>query len=172
MPGPQKVDWTLLERESVTEGKSDRELARKYGLSNATVSAKNRADDWKGKRLAYKNAIARRSYERVADSVAHEQGEITKESVLAARLYVRKFIADLNSGVIKPNAKDTISFIALLANELTAPAEEKGDTVISVEQAPDVDFLRRVLDAARERVAESGGVGPGLLVDPPSPRAN
>jgi len=172
VPGPQKVDWTALEREAVTENKSDREIARKYGLSNSTVSAKARQEDWAGKKLAYRNAVARRSYERVADSVAHEQAEITKESVLAARLYLRSFINGVNDKSIKPNAKDAVEFIKLLIGELTAPDEEKSDGVISVEQAPDVDFLRRVVEAARERIVESGGVGPGLLVDPPTTRPN
>lgn len=172
MAGPKKVDWVVLERESVVDGKSDREIARFHGLSNATVSAKHRADDWTGKRLAYQNAISRRSYERVADSVAHEQAEITKESVLAARLYIRKFIGDLNAGTIKPNAKDAVSFIQLLIAELAAPAEEKDDTIISVEQAPDADVLRRLLEVARERVPDTGSVGPGLLVNAPTPRQN
>ena len=172
MPGPRKVDWKVLERESVIEGKSDREIARSWGLSNATVSAKHRADDWTGKRLAYQNAMSRRSYEKVAESVANEQAEVTKESVLAARLYLRKFIADVNAGTIKPNAKDAIGMIQLLVTQLTAPAEEKTDVPVVVEQTPDVDFLRRVLETARERVAESGDVGPGLLVNPPTPRPN
>ena len=169
------MDWKPIKDAYVTEGKSARELARQYGLSNSTVSARSRAEDWDGQRLAYKNAIARRSYERIADSVAHEQTEITKESVLAARMYVRKFISDLNDGTIKPNAKDTIAFISLLVSELRPETTQETDSapnILTVEQAPDADTLRRLLDAARQHVADPGSMGTGLLVNPPTPRPN
>lgn len=172
MPGPQKVDWTVLEREAVTEGISDREIARRHALSNATVSSYARKNDWAGKKLAYRNAVSRRSYEKVAESVANETADITKENVLAARMYVRKFIADLNSGTIKPNAKDAIEFIKLLVTELMAPPEEKTDSVTIVESQPDGDVLRRLLDTARQRGAIPGPVDSGLLVDSPTPRQN
>ena len=115
---PKKVDWDQLQREYVTEEKTARELARKYGLSNSTVSAKQRSEDWNGARVAYKNAIARRSYEGIADSVAYEQTEIKKESILAARLYVRQFVKDLTDGKVHANAKDAALMIQLLINEL------------------------------------------------------
>jgi hypothetical protein len=173
--GPKKVDWKPIKDAYVTEGKSARELARQYSLSNSTISARARAEDWDGQQLAYKNAVARRSYERIADSVAHEQTEITKESVLAARMYVRKFISDLNDGSIKPNAKDAIAFISLLVSELrqeTTVQSDTGPTVLTVEQAPDADTLRRILEVARSHVADPGSMGTGLLVDPPTARPN
>lgn len=175
MPAPKRVDWKPIKDAYVTEGKSARELAREHGLSNSTISTRARAEDWDGQKLAYKNAIARRSYEKIADSVAHEQTEITKESVLAARMYVRTFINDLQSGAIKPNAKDTIAFIALLISELRPQSSQETDhapDILTVEQAPDGDTLRRILDAARAHVADPGSMGTGVLVEPPSTRPN
>lgn len=175
MPAPKRVDWKPIKDAFVTEGKSARELAREYGLSNSTISARARAEDWEGQKLAYRNAVARRSYERIADSVAFEQTEITKESVLAARMYVRQFIADLSSGSVKPNAKDVVAFINLLVNELRPQNSQETDAapdILTVEQAPDADTLRRLLAAARQHVADPGSVGTGVLVDPPAARQN
>lgn len=176
MPGPKKVDWAAVERAYVTENKSARALAVQFGLSNSTVSAKARTEDWDGKRLAYRNSVSQRSYEKVAESVANESAVIRTESVLAARAYVRKFIEDLRSGEIKTNAKDAVAMIQVL-NGTLAPVdgEAKGDpTVIEVIDAPDNEFLRRLLATARERRggAGAGGLGPNLLGDAPPTRPN
>ena len=172
MPGPQKVDWAALEKEAVTENVSDREIARKHNLSNSTVSAYARANDWKGKKLAYQNALSRRSYEKVAESVANERAAIETENVLAARMYIRKFIGDLNEGHIKPNAKDALAFMQFLIGELVPPDAEKTETPVIVEQMPDADVLRQLVDAARRNGTQPRPVGPGPLVNPEAPRPN
>lgn len=159
----------------MTEGKSARELARMFGVSNGTISAKVRAEDWDGEKIAYTNALTRRTYEKIADSVAHEQADIKKESILAARMYLRTFIQELNEKTIRPNAKDAALMIQLLIKELTpdnVPANKDASPVIEVQTAGDTELLRRVLERAREHVSPSGGMGPGVLVDPEATRPN
>ena len=71
MPGKPKIDYKEAERRFVIEEHSIRKICTDMGLkSNASMSNIARRDDWLGKRAAYKSAIARRSYEVSAASVA------------------------------------------------------------------------------------------------------
>lgn len=173
--GPKKVDWTIVKSLYVTEGKSARELARQFGLSNSTVSAKAKAEDWDGERIVHQKAIERRSYEKVAESVANEQAAIKSESVLAARLYLRKFIEQVNAGQIQTDAKGAATMIQLLTRELTV-AEGSGrqdePTIIEVNGSADTEQLRRLLEVARERRAAPRNMGSTVLGGPQRTRPN
>jgi hypothetical protein len=172
-------NWSELERLYVVESKTHREIARMFDLSNSTVSAKARRDDWEGKRIAYKASLNRRSYELTAESVSHEQHAVKAENVLIARAYIRTFGQQLAEGKIATNAKDTLEFIKFIVSEFDPNKGEglkSGTTVIegqaiSVNNAGE-DVLRRVLEAARARVTAPGGLGADPLVEPPGTRPN
>lgn len=177
MPQPTKVDYSELEKLYVTEGLSARELARRYGVSHSVVAEKARREDWAGKRMAYQASLARRGYENMAAAVANDHAEVQRESVLVARAYIRKFAQDLSSGKVTTNAKDTVEFMRMLATDLSPERGEglkDGPKVIEGKAVSggDTDFLRRVVELARERVAAPGVLGTGPLVEPPEPRAN
>lgn len=177
MPQPTKVNYEELERLYVTEGLSCRELGRRYGVSHSVVAEKARREDWEGKKFAYKASLARRGYENMAAAVASEHAEIQKESILVARAYIRKFAQDMSQGKVTTNAKDAVEFMRMLASEL---APEKGEglkdgpTVIEGKAIPggDTDFLRRVVEMARQRVSAPGVLGTGPLVEPADTRPN
>lgn len=177
MPQPTKVDYSILAKLYVTEGLSYRELSRRYGVSHSVIAEKGRRDDWEGQKFAYRSSLARRGYENMAAAVASESAEVAKESILVARAYVRKFAQDLSQGKITTNARDTVEFMRMLASEL---APEKGEglkddhKVIEGKVLPGggTDFLRRVVELARERVAAPGVLGTGPLVEPPESRQN
>ena len=44
------ADWKKIEAEYITTDTSYRKLARKYGLNQATIAQKAKAEDWVGKR--------------------------------------------------------------------------------------------------------------------------
>lgn len=44
------ADWEKIEAEYITTDTSYRKLARKYGLNQATIAQKAKAEDWVGKR--------------------------------------------------------------------------------------------------------------------------
>jgi hypothetical protein len=170
--GRSLIDYKEAERLYVLEGKSLRQIARDLGLrSNASISAIARREDWAGRRSAYLASIARRSYETAAATVANEQNEIRNEAVLAGRATVRKYIEGLADGSIKPNAKDAQVWAQFLMDAMRETSGMSTDVPeVKVVSPPDTELLRRVVEAARERVAPSRGVGPDVLVQPANPR--
>ena len=174
MSGRSRNDYTEAERLYVVEGKSYRSVATICGMSWSAVSAHANAHDWKGKRQAYLNAIARRSYENIAESVAHETSEVRKEAVLAGRATVRKYLNDLANGKITITSKDAHLWASFLLAEMTASHTETSSEVPNVRNVspPDTELLRRVVEAARGRVAATGDLGAIALVEPSDTRPN
>lgn len=176
MSGPKKADWGEIKRLYITEKKSARELARQFALSNSTISDKVKKEDWDGQRLAYDSSISRRTYDRIADTVAHETAAIRSENILAARAYVRKFIGDLRDGNVQTNARDAVAFIQVLTRELAPERGEGPKTdapgVIEVHGPQNTDLLRAILERARSRRVEPGGLDAPLLGNAPDTRPN
>lgn len=174
MPGKAKIDYKEAERRFVVEGTSIRQICTDMGLkSNASMSNIARRDDWLGKRAAYKSAIARRSYEVSAAGVALEGKAIKDETILAGRATIRAYLQGLTDGSIKPNSRDAQVWAAWLLHEAAGPAEinTEGPDVRNV-TPPDLAELRRVVEAARGRVAPAGGMGAVALVEPENTRPN
>jgi hypothetical protein len=172
--GRSIADYKESERLYVIEGKSLREIATIMGLkSNSSVSTVARREDWKGKRQAYLSSIARRSYETAAATVASEQNAIRDEAVLAGRATIRTYLTKLAAGEITVSAKDALVWAQFLVAEMTAgPGMSTEAPDARNVTPPDAELLRRVVDAARERVAPSGGVGPTALVFASDARSN
>lgn len=172
--GRSTVDYVEAERRYVIEGKSVRAIAREMGLSGwSSMNNIARRDDWKGKRSAYLSAIARRSYETAAATVAHEQNAIRDEAVLAGRASIRQYLKDLSEGKVHVSPKDAQLWAAFLLSSMaeTTGLSTEAPDVRNV-TPPDAELLRRVVEAARERVAASGGVGPTALVIAADTRPN
>jgi len=177
-----RVDnWSELERLFVVEGKTAREIARIAGISNSTVSARAKREDWEGRKIAYKARLAQRGYEQTADAVAHQQQEVRSESILVARAYIRTFAQQLAEKKIATNAKDTLEFIRFLAAEMDPVKGEglkdsakiiEGTSVPALGSGSGEDFLRRIVEVARSRVAAPGGLGGDPLVEPPGALKN
>jgi hypothetical protein len=170
--GRASIDYKEAERRFVIEGQSLRQIAADMGLkSNSSISTVARRDDWAGKRAAYNAAIARRSYEVSAAAVADQGKQIKDETILAGRATIRAYIKAVTEGTITPNARDAQVWAAWLVSEATAPADAnpEGPDARNV-TPPDLDELRRVVEAARRRVGSTGGLGTGALVLPANPR--
>jgi hypothetical protein len=173
--GRTTIDYKEAERRYVLEGQSVRQISKDMGLKSwSSMNAIARRDDWSGKRQAYLSSIARRSYETAAATVASEQNAIKDEAILAARASIRQYLKDLQSGSVRVSAKDAHLWASFLLAEMTDPGSmstEAPDHARNV-TPPDADLLRRVVEAARERVPASGGVGPTALVVSSDPRPN
>lgn len=172
--GRAKIDYVEAERRFVVEEQSLRQIASDMGLkSNASISNVARRDDWLGKRAAYKAAIARRSYEVSAASVANENKVIRDEAVLAGRATIRQYLKDLGDKKITVSPRDAQIWAAFLLSEVAHVAEANPE-VPNVRNVtpPDAEQLRRVVEVARGRVAPTGGLGTAPLVEPADPRPN
>lgn len=170
--GRSSIDYKEAERRYVIEGQSVRRVAMDMGLKSwSSMNAIALREDWKGKRQAYMTSIARRSYETAAATVASEQNQIRDEAVLAGRATIRAYLADLASGKVHVQPKDAQLWATFLLDQMANPGmtSTEAPDVRNI-TPPDTDLLRRVVEAARERVAPTGGVGTTALVVPANPR--
>lgn len=179
--GRPTIDYTEAERRYVVEGKSVRAISAEMGLKSwSSMNTIAKREDWKGKRQAYLSAIARRSYETSAATVASEQNAIKDEAILAGRLTLRAYLAKYQNadGTVNTDvpvsARDALVWAQFLVSEMAAPSgvsTEAPDHARNV-TPPDAELLRRVVEAARERVPAAGGVGPTALVVAKDARPN
>lgn len=152
---PTKIDYASIEKEYVTGEESLRELARRRGVAWSSLASKSRRDNWTDKRDAFRDSVNRRSYERVADRYAAEQGEIRSESVMVMRATLRRYAQQLQKGEISVNTKDAVAAVQtlqLLLGEPTARSENKVIEFSTGGVAP--DDLRRLVELARTRIVE------------------
>ena len=161
-----RVDWAILEREFVAGTMSLREVARRNGLSNGYVSAYARDHEWAMKRNAYQSAVARQSYESMAEAAGHNEAQVRSESVAVLLATLRRYAEQLINGTVVVTTKDAILSIDMLT-QLLRPlgASSEEETIINVTTGqPDADFLRRVIEAARrgQAAATSEPASPGL----------
>lgn len=173
--GRAKVDYAEAERRYVVEGQSVRQIAKDMGLKSwSSMNVIANRDDWKGKRQAYMSAIARRSYENAAATVANEQQVVRDEAVLAGRATIRQYLSQLQAGKVHVTPKDAQMWAAFLVAEMAPGPKDTSAEVPDVRNVtpPDADLLRRVVEAARGRVAPAGSLGSAPLVESSDARPN
>jgi hypothetical protein len=173
--GRSKIDYVEAERRYVVEGQSVRQIARDMGLRSwSSMNSIAQRDDWKGKRQAYLSAIARRSYETAAATVAQEGQVVRDEAVLAGRATIRQYLSQLQAGKVTVSPKDAQMWAAFLISEMSPGPKDTSSEVPDVRNVtpPDTDLLRRVVEAARQRVSPAGSLGSAPLVESSDPRPN
>jgi len=175
VPRRSNVDYDALEKLYVTEDHSYASLAKIGGVTPQSVGEYAKRNDWAGKKMAYKAALARRGYEVVAESVAFKGAQIKEEAIAVARATLRRYASDIVEGKVPVTAKDAAEMIRLLIKELS-PEETRDDRgapiVIEGAERPDSDFLRRVVEAARGRVDPAGSVEKSIQVRAGGTRPN
>jgi hypothetical protein len=170
--GRSKIDYVEAERRYVVEGLSVRQISKDMGLRSwSSMNAIAVREDWKGKRSAYLSAIARRSYETAAATVASERKAIHDEAVLAGRATIRQYLQQLQSGNVTVNSRDAHLWASFLIDQV-AGGSDTSTEVPNVRNVtpPDTDLLKRVIEAARGRVAPAGDLGATPLVQSANPR--
>jgi hypothetical protein len=161
-----RIDYEAAERKYVTDPNATyASIAKEFGVATQTIGEKAKREDWKGKRMSFQSAIARRSYEKVAEGIASEASAIRSEAILVARATLRRYATDIAEGKQSVSAKDAAEMIRLLVGELAPDNSRDSDAApIVVNTSPrDADLLRRVVEAARERATTSGRVGDPAL---------
>lgn len=149
-----KVDYDELEREYVTGDVSVRELARRYDMSNGSVSAQARRREWDAKRQSYRDSVARRSYEKTADRFANQQVEVNDEIFKAMRATIYKYVEALQSNKIIPNTKDATMAAEVILRLFGEPTERTEAHVLGINinatgTLDNTDLLRRLESLTR-----------------------
>jgi predicted DNA-binding protein YlxM (UPF0122 family) len=177
MARPTKVDYAELKQLYLSEELSFRQLGERFGISHSAIADRAKREDWEGQRMAFKASMAQREYESLAVVKSSETAQVLSENILIARAYLRRFAQDLKDGKIATNAKDAHLMITFLS-ETVSPAKGEGSPdapkVIegTVLPAGGAEFLRRVVEVARGRVAAPGNLGADPLVESPRTRPN
>lgn len=170
----KKADPKAMAYDFVVNGMSQAEIARKYGLTPATVSERARRDDWKGAKLAHLNSITQRSYEKVAESVANDKVQHINEAIAVARGTLMAYAKQLAAGNVHVTPKDAqlmAQFLVVTLNPEGLPQTD--DSVPRIDANPDsAEFLRRVVEAARGQLDPARVLEEGLLVGPTGTKPN
>lgn len=162
-----KQDYSVIRQEYITSALSARELARRHGLSNGTLSARIRAENWDDHRQAYRDSVTRRAYERTADKYAAEQAEIHDESIIVARATLRAYAEQLRDGKVTVTTKDAMLAIGVLRTLMGEPSTiSEARTIEFSTGGLDGESLRRLLEVARAKLIDGGvATDPGLLTE-------
>lgn len=64
--GEKMADWNAIRNEYVTGSASQRELARKYNVSQASINRRSRADNWDESRDSFRAKVNQKTEEIVA----------------------------------------------------------------------------------------------------------
>lgn len=170
----QKADPKAMAYDFVVNGMSQAEIARKYGLTPATVSERARRDDWKGQKLAHLNSITQRSYEKVAESVANDRVQHINEAIAVARGTLMQYAKQLKEGNVHVTPKDAelmARFLVITLNPEGIPATD--DSAPRLDANPDsTEFLRRMVEDARGRLDSARVLEAGVLVGSPGAKPN
>ncbi len=156
---PRSYDPIALEREFVTTDISIRALAAKNSVSFSSVAKHARAQDWAGKRLAYKSSLSRRGYEAMAANLADEESNIRLESITVMRATLRQYAQRLARDQVPIGVKDAVEAVKVLATLLTEPEGVKDDVSLAgarTVSGPDASILRELVEAARGRLTPTG----------------
>lgn len=161
---PRKVplhDYTEVKKEYITTDVSLNELARRMGISNSTIAERARNEGWLAERNAYRSAVTKGTYEKVADKVSSEKAVIENERINVLRATLRQYARQIMEGSIQVSPKDAIEAVKALkewTGEAGGERDKDGEIIVPVGRELPAEWLRRVLELARERGAASGGV--------------
>jgi transcriptional regulator with XRE-family HTH domain len=169
----RKVDYTSLEREYVFGEVSQRELAKREGISNGTLSEYARNHEWDSKRDNYRNKLAVRVTDKTVEKVADEQAKVNDEIFKAMRATIYKYVEGLQAGHIVPSTKDAVmasEVIRSLFGEPDKRLEVRSFNVTATGQLGDPEFLRRLEQLTRGvRDGDEPAGGARLRIEGPRP---
>jgi hypothetical protein len=157
--GPRKYDAKTVEHEYVTGDISLRALAEAHDVAFSSLAAFARRNDWAGKRIAYRSALSRRSYEVMAAEAGNLQGLIRDDSIKLLRAQLAVHAEQLAARKVPISPKDAVEAIRTLAELLKEPEGGGADGPVVVNgtaRTLNADLLRRVAEAARGQLATEG----------------
>ena len=90
------ADWKKIEAEYITTETSYRKLARKYGLNQATIAQKAKAEDWVGKRKQQASA----TQAKILQADTEQKVDRATKLYNAADDLLDKIVAGISSGSV------------------------------------------------------------------------
>jgi hypothetical protein len=100
------ADWAKIEAEYITSDTSYRKLAEKYGLNQATVAQKAKADDWVSKRKQHASSTRAEILDRDKDIKVDRATKLSK----AADQLLNKIVQGIESAtMVTPTAAKNYS---------------------------------------------------------------
>ena len=90
------ADWKAIEAEYITTETSYRKLARKYGLNQATIAQKAKAEDWVGKRKQQASA----TQAKILQADTEQKVDRATKLYNAADDLLDKIVAGISSGSV------------------------------------------------------------------------
>ena len=66
--GEKMADWNAIRSEYITSSASQRELARKYGVSQASINRRSRSEKWDESRESFRSELIQKTTKAVCDS--------------------------------------------------------------------------------------------------------
>jgi hypothetical protein len=176
---PRKIDYGPVREEYISSEVSIRKLAAKYGVSFGSLAERSRNEGWLQLRQAHGRQVAARTYEGMAMQIAEQERAIRLEQIAVLRATLHEYATNLKNHKVMVTAKDMVATVqaldALLSGGITrgdADDATPNPEIINVTPGADVDFWRRLVEHARDRVAPTGSVGAASVSGAPGPRPN
>lgn len=168
MSGVPKVNPAILQQEYITSDISYRSLAVKHGLDFSTIAQRGRKEGWPAKRDAYKDSLVRQTYEATASRKGQQKAAIYEGLIDAGREYVKVFMADLEAGKIKTDAKGLVAVASMLLQVMGEPTSRTETTIMEWNGRASLDNLD--LDNLEGFLREQIAKQPTVVVSRPSLR--
>jgi hypothetical protein len=130
------ADWAKIEAEYITDTETSyRKLAQKYGLNQATISQKAKAEDWVSKRKQHASSTQAEILDRDRSAKVDKAAELN-DTAMELLKKVKQGI--VNAPIVTPSAAN---------NYATALEKLKG--VLSIRSNEDIEEQRARIDKLR-----------------------
>lgn len=95
------ADWTEIRNEYVTSSVSQRELARKYNVSQASLNRRCKDQKWDESRESFRNAVIQKTEKAACDSQVDRVTQLIAAGETSAKLLMERLEQMASSGKIK-----------------------------------------------------------------------
>lgn len=127
-----KVDWNALRAEYIGGGVSQRDLAKKYGVSFNTLKDKANAEGWADAREKAHNKATTKAQQKVADTAADNAVKKQRLASLLLDAAVETVEAYRAKGTLKPNDIKLLSGVLKDFEGTTLAASTQDDPLLDM----------------------------------------
>ena len=121
------ADWTAIRNEYITSSVSQRKLARKYGVSQASINRRSKAEKWDESRESFRFKAIQKATDAVAESEADRAVILSNISTKAAVFLDQRLDNLIGTGAKAYEIKaimETVKIIRELDKESAAPEDD------------------------------------------------
>lgn len=167
-----KLDYGPLEREFITTDISLRDMAKREGVSNSTVSDYARRNKWEDKREAFKAEVEGRYLKTAAESRARQLSRLADQSVTVLEMALTRLAIQLTGKVdedgnvevppMEVPLKEGLEVIRQIQTLRGLPSNITEERQV-VGHLADPRLLEALGNLAREQLGRSGASGDPVL---------